>query len=92
MTVKTTVPPSPTVVLFGIISYVGGVRDVSFIVTIELVATIEPVTLPVLRSTVNVSAPSVVRSFFTTSLKEARLPTTPTPPVGVIKSLSELVE
>ena len=58
------VPALPSLIDVGITpnAYVGGLVLVSLMVTSELVATTSSVTLPILILTVNVSAPSVVKS------------------------------
>jgi hypothetical protein len=61
-TVNVTVCPSFTVVGDGVIEYVGGVVDVSIIVTVGLVATIGPVKELRRRTIRKLSGPSVIWS------------------------------
>ena len=83
------VPALPSLIDVGITPnvYVGGLVLVSLIVTVLLVATTSPVTLTFLILTVNVSAPSVVKSAVGVTEKDPVLFVIVNEPLVVPKSL-----
>ena len=83
--------PSLTLLAAGVSVYVGvGVRLVSLIITVGLVARISPVILPERRATVNVCSPSVVASAVGVTVNVPKVepvpPLTITVPSAVAKS------